>query len=152
MSKPSQADIAKHAYHLWEREGRPHGRDKDHWHTAEREILGAATAQEDRPIGEIRAAQRASAQQMSAQQANDRQTGSATPSKPAHPASPDSAATKQAPQTQGKQSVKSAQVQAGQPIGTPGQQSSSGKGAPGAAKSEPSSTRKPRARSRQTDT
>jgi DUF2934 family protein len=35
-SDPS--DIARRAYALWEKEGRPHGRDRDHWSRAEREL------------------------------------------------------------------------------------------------------------------
>jgi hypothetical protein len=39
-----EASIAKErirtrAYYLWEREGRPHGRDIDNWRQAEREML-----------------------------------------------------------------------------------------------------------------
>ncbi|MGA2409136.1 MAG: DUF2934 domain-containing protein [Candidatus Binataceae bacterium] len=30
--------IREHAYHIWEKEGRPEGRDIDHWTQAEREI------------------------------------------------------------------------------------------------------------------
>ena len=32
--------IRERAYELWEREGRPHGRDMDHWVQAERETQG----------------------------------------------------------------------------------------------------------------
>jgi len=34
-------DIAVRAYLIWEGEGRPHGREAEHWHKAEAEILGA---------------------------------------------------------------------------------------------------------------
>ena len=145
MSKPLESDIAKHAYNLWEREGRPHGRDKDHWHAAEREILGAATAKEDRPIGEIRSAQQASARPAD-NSPSDRQTGSAAPGRPAHPASPGvtqaaASTTKRAPQTQGEQPAgSSSQAQAGQPSGAKSQQS-------GAKSAAPSS--KPQSRSKQ---
>jgi Protein of unknown function (DUF2934) len=30
----SHTDIAVAAYYLWEQEGRPHGRDKEHWYKA----------------------------------------------------------------------------------------------------------------------
>jgi len=30
--------IAKRAYYIWEKEGRPQGRDKTHWYQAEREL------------------------------------------------------------------------------------------------------------------
>jgi hypothetical protein len=32
--RESQEQVALAAYYLWEREGRPHGRDKEHWHRA----------------------------------------------------------------------------------------------------------------------
>ena len=32
--------IQQRAYELWENEGRPHGREQDHWQQAEREIMG----------------------------------------------------------------------------------------------------------------
>jgi hypothetical protein len=33
-----QKRIRERAYQIWEREGREHGRDQDHWQTAEREL------------------------------------------------------------------------------------------------------------------
>lgn len=45
MEKASHAEIAKRAYAIWEREGRPHGRDFDHWLAAEREVEGIAPAE-----------------------------------------------------------------------------------------------------------
>ena len=38
MSSPNSDRIQKRAYEIWEREGRPHGRDEHHWHVAAREI------------------------------------------------------------------------------------------------------------------
>jgi Protein of unknown function (DUF2934) len=35
--------IQHRAYELWEREGRPHGRDQAHWYQAELEITRAGT-------------------------------------------------------------------------------------------------------------
>ncbi|HEY8596474.1 MAG TPA: DUF2934 domain-containing protein [Devosiaceae bacterium] len=32
--------ISRKAYEIWEAEGRPHGRDRDHWHKAEAELAG----------------------------------------------------------------------------------------------------------------
>jgi hypothetical protein len=141
MSQPSHSDIAKRAYQIWEREDRPHGRDQDHWHTAEREILGAGTAKSDRPMGEIN----------NAEQTNPRQTGAASLGRPAHPAAPSmthaaastTKRTQQAPSSQ--PAAKSAQTQAGQPAGNKAQQSS-GKAEPrGAEKSQGTSARKSRA-------
>lgn len=34
MTTPTQAQIAEAAHRLWEEEGRPDGRDEDHWHRA----------------------------------------------------------------------------------------------------------------------
>jgi hypothetical protein len=34
--------IAEHAYHIWENEGRPHGRSLDHWLKAEAEVTAVA--------------------------------------------------------------------------------------------------------------
>jgi hypothetical protein len=45
MEKASHAEIAKRAYAIWESEGRPHGRDFDHWLAAEREVAGMAPAE-----------------------------------------------------------------------------------------------------------
>lgn len=36
--------IAEHAYHIWEREGRPHGKSLDHWLKAEAELTVAPVA------------------------------------------------------------------------------------------------------------
>jgi hypothetical protein len=44
MDKKSEADIARRAYEIWERQGRPHGRDFDHWLEAERQQGGRRTA------------------------------------------------------------------------------------------------------------
>jgi len=42
--KPNPDDIRRKvelcAYHIWEREGRPQGREYEHWRMAEAEILG----------------------------------------------------------------------------------------------------------------
>ena len=38
MNKADAGEIARRAYTIWEREGRPHGRDFEHWLKAEREI------------------------------------------------------------------------------------------------------------------
>jgi hypothetical protein len=42
-AKPKTADrrdIELRAYLIWESEGRPHGREAEHWHRAEAEIFG----------------------------------------------------------------------------------------------------------------
>ena len=40
-----EAAIRERAYAIWEAEGRPHGKDLDHWHRAEAEINAAAARQ-----------------------------------------------------------------------------------------------------------
>ena len=37
-SRKTDPEIAQRAYSLWEEEGRPHGRDRDHWERAQREL------------------------------------------------------------------------------------------------------------------
>lgn len=37
------------AYHIWEREGRPLGRESEHWQLAEAEILGAKPVKKASP-------------------------------------------------------------------------------------------------------
>ena len=39
----SDALIAKRAYAIWEKQGRPHGRDQDHWRQAHEELSSGAT-------------------------------------------------------------------------------------------------------------
>ena len=43
---PDQA-IRETAYYLWEREGRPHGRDRDHWLQAAARVVTPPTSPED---------------------------------------------------------------------------------------------------------
>ncbi len=40
----SEAEIGLRAYHIWEAEGKPIGKDFDHWLRAEAELAGAASA------------------------------------------------------------------------------------------------------------
>ena len=49
MTSDRHAEIAKRAYALWEVEGRPRGRDLDHWLRAEAELEAAWRVQ---PKGE----------------------------------------------------------------------------------------------------
>ena len=48
---PNQQDIAFRSYQIWEREGRPHGRDQEHWYRAEREL----TAEQAKPKAKTQA-------------------------------------------------------------------------------------------------
>jgi hypothetical protein len=44
MAGHSDTHIAKRAYEIWEREGRPHGRDREHWLKAVEEISASIVA------------------------------------------------------------------------------------------------------------
>jgi hypothetical protein len=39
FSTPTAEEIAQYAYLIWEREGRPVGREKEHWLQAETQLL-----------------------------------------------------------------------------------------------------------------
>lgn len=39
----SEDAIRERAYHIWEREGRPHGRDFEHWVRAQVELIAETT-------------------------------------------------------------------------------------------------------------
>ena len=41
MVKPSPEEIAAAAYYLWEKEGRVHGRDAEHWLRAETQLMAS---------------------------------------------------------------------------------------------------------------
>lgn len=41
MQTPTHTDIEVRAYHIWEQEGRPQGRQLDHWLRAEQEFSPA---------------------------------------------------------------------------------------------------------------
>ena len=50
MPEPTQSPdqaIREAAYYLWEREGRPHGRDRDHWMQAASRLLKPSIPSED---------------------------------------------------------------------------------------------------------
>jgi hypothetical protein len=38
MNSERKTRVEQHAYRIWEKEGRPHGRDKEHWRQAERDL------------------------------------------------------------------------------------------------------------------
>jgi hypothetical protein len=44
ISDEARRAIEVRAYLIWEREGRPHGREKEHWQRAEAEILSTKPA------------------------------------------------------------------------------------------------------------
>jgi hypothetical protein len=64
---PIMADektIRERAYHIWEAEGRPHGRDREHWERANREIAAetkkttgkTTAAAKAKPVGKPKSA------------------------------------------------------------------------------------------------
>lgn len=60
MQVSEQEWISKRAYTLWESEGRPHGRDAEHWEQAKKEFTllqsTKATKPAHRKKGEVKAA------------------------------------------------------------------------------------------------
>jgi hypothetical protein len=40
MKKPAVIKVVRRAYHLWEKAGKPEGRDQEFYHQAERELEG----------------------------------------------------------------------------------------------------------------
>lgn len=56
----SHDSIAERAYHLWERDGRPQGRDQTHWYDAERELRDASDPAESRSASDAGSARRSS--------------------------------------------------------------------------------------------
>lgn len=51
---PLREEIEHRAYEIWEREGRPEGRDIEHWFAAERQLLGADEQVTQTPAGAVR--------------------------------------------------------------------------------------------------
>ncbi|HEX9242154.1 MAG TPA: DUF2934 domain-containing protein [Anaeromyxobacter sp.] len=43
LGSPRPADVATRAYELWQKNGRPHGKDQEHWFQAEQELRGRKT-------------------------------------------------------------------------------------------------------------
>jgi hypothetical protein len=44
MTQEHEEKIRRRAYEIWEREGRPNGRDRDHWHEAKHELENEESA------------------------------------------------------------------------------------------------------------
>jgi hypothetical protein len=53
MSSERKTRVEEHAYKIWEQEGRPHGRDKDHWHRAERDIADQPDTKPAHPASSV---------------------------------------------------------------------------------------------------
>jgi hypothetical protein len=46
MNQPRDREIERRAYQIWERDGRPEGRAKEHWRQAEQELAGERSGEE----------------------------------------------------------------------------------------------------------
>jgi hypothetical protein len=55
MMLDQYGEIAKRAYTIWEVEGRPTGRELDHWLRAETEVQGSGAAPADLGAGPVEA-------------------------------------------------------------------------------------------------
>lgn len=51
---PLREEVEHRAYEIWESEGRPEGREVDHWLAAERQLLGADRQITQTPTGAVR--------------------------------------------------------------------------------------------------
>jgi Protein of unknown function (DUF2934) len=49
MAQDREQRVRARAYEIWEREGRPRGRDQDHWYQAERELAAEASDETEPP-------------------------------------------------------------------------------------------------------
>lgn len=78
MQSMTQQDIAARAYQLWEEEGRPHGKDLDHWTRAMSEL-----SSNDNGIGTVNGATVAAASKAKATK-----KAAAKPADPEAPAKP----------------------------------------------------------------
>lgn len=43
MASGRDEEVRKRAHEIWEQEGRPHGKDAEHWDRAEREVMAATS-------------------------------------------------------------------------------------------------------------
>ena len=46
MNQPRDKEIERRAYEIWERDGRPEGREEEHWRQAEQELAGGQGGEE----------------------------------------------------------------------------------------------------------
>ena len=59
-TKPDESSVRNRAHHLWEVEGKPEGKDKDHWHQAEKELSSPEPGEDrtpDKKLGEVKYAE-----------------------------------------------------------------------------------------------
>ena len=104
MGQASEEDIRRRAYELWVAEGQPHGKDRDHWEQATREV-GADTeesAEGDKPkatIGTMRATAEPAAEEAMEEIATEAAKGTVSPEDPAPAPAPAAAATPRKPRS-----------------------------------------------------
>lgn len=97
MGQASEEDIRRRAYELWVAEGQPHGKDRDHWEQATREV-GADTegsAEGGKPkatIGTMRATAEPGAEEAMEEIASEAAKGTVSPEDPAPAPAPAPAA------------------------------------------------------------
>jgi hypothetical protein len=53
MPARSEASIAVRAYEIWEKQGRPHGRDREHWLQAAAELAKIEGARKPKPAVKV---------------------------------------------------------------------------------------------------
>jgi hypothetical protein len=99
MVSERKTRVEQYAYGLWEQEGRPHGRDKDHWHRAERALADqgvsaapGASSVEATPDAAVEVKRKAAAPKPAA-------AARSTAAKPAKPASEAKPAKPRSPKT-----------------------------------------------------
>jgi hypothetical protein len=51
---PNDEQIRRRAYEIWEREGRPEGRESEHWRMAVEELTAARSARQEVPAQRVR--------------------------------------------------------------------------------------------------
>ncbi|SFZ85813.1 Protein of unknown function [Devosia enhydra] len=100
MGQASDEDIRRRAYDLWVAEGRPHGRDRDHWDQAARELDAtpaaepatgkAASRKPKAAIGTMRATAEPAAEAAMEEIASEAAKGTVEPDEPAAAAAPKS--------------------------------------------------------------
>jgi hypothetical protein len=81
---PTQQEIAQRAYAMWEQEGKPHGRNLDHWLTAEKELTGSAPAASPRRTESAKRGSRPAAAGKAATKAKPRARSAKSTSKDLH--------------------------------------------------------------------
>ncbi|MGV3650583.1 MAG: DUF2934 domain-containing protein [Devosia sp.] len=96
MGQASEEDIRRRAYDLWVAEGQPHGKDREHWEQAARELgaehvpdpaaTNTASRKSKASIGTMRATSEPAAEEAMEEIAAEAAKGTVAPDEPASPA------------------------------------------------------------------